>query len=207
MVLLRNEYELEIHPTNEGVSNRIRQDQDFYEHEILDYMAENYDYLRNIIIDVGANIGNHTVFFYEYFIACKIIAIEPVVRNFEVLQRNVAGREITRYFGAASDKLGTVKMVINESNMGTSRVSDEGECPVPCFPLDSLWFDEPISLIKIDVEYHEPQVLAGAKGIIDRYHPLILIEDWDAEYKKLLPGYREVKFWEKYRTYLYEWAG
>lgn len=204
MVLLRNRIELQIHPTTEGISNAIRRDQDFYEHEILDYLADNY-YIMSTIVDVGANIGNHTVFFDEYLPCRTVIAIEPVLRNFDVLQRNTGDRQVVRYFGAASDRFGTVKMLVKEDNMGTPRVSEEGECEVPCFPIDSLIFDEPVSLMKIDVEYHEPQVIAGAKQTIAIYHPLILIEDWDHQYKELLPGYKEVKYWKKYRTYLYEW--
>lgn len=206
MVLLRTRHELEIHDTFEGISNHIRTTQDFYENEILDYLADNY-YFKNVILDVGANIGNHTVFFTEYMPCSVVVAIEPALRNFEVLQRNTLNRSVVRYFGAASDKFGIVKILLNESNMGTSRISEEGNCEVPCFPIDSLIFEKPISLMKIDVEYHEPQVLAGAKETINKHHPTILIEDWDAKYKELLPGYREIKFWEKYRTYLYEWAG
>lgn len=204
MVLLRGRVELEIHPTTEGISNHIRREQDFYEDEILDYLADNY-YLQGIILDVGANIGNHTVYFNEYMPCDRVIAIEPVLKNFEILQINTSTRNIVRYFGAASDHFGTLKMLINEANMGTSKVSDEGECPVPCFPIDSLFFDTYISLIKIDVEYYEPQVLEGAKETIALHKPLILIEDWDAQYASLLPKYKQVKFWEKYRTYLYEW--
>lgn len=204
MVLLRGRIDLEIHPTTEGISNHIRNTQDFYEDEILDYLADNY-YLQGIILDVGANIGNHTVFFDEYMPCDRVVAIEPVLKNFEVLQTNTSDRNVVRYFGAASDHFGTLKMLINESNMGTSKVSDEGECPVPCFPIDSLIFDTDISLMKIDVEYYEPQVLAGAKETITLHRPSILIEDWDAQYASLLPKYKQVKFWEKYRTYLYEW--
>src|SRR5574339_885406 len=128
MVLLRNRVELEIHPTTEGISNHIRNSQDFYEDEILDYLADNY-YLQGIILDVGANIGNHTVFFDEYMPCDRVVAIEPVLRNFEILQNNTKNRDVIRYFGAASNDFGTLKMLINESNMGTSKVSDEGECP------------------------------------------------------------------------------
>lgn len=59
--------------------------------------------------------------------------------------------------------------------------------------------------MKIDVEGHEPFVLAGANKTIKRCHPLILIEDKDMQYNKLLPGYVLEKGWPKHQTYLYKW--
>jgi len=43
-----------------------------------------------------------------------------------------------------------------------------------------------ISVIKIDVEGHEFEVLEGAINTIDRYKPIIYIEVWKECYEKLL---------------------
>ena len=54
--------------------------------------------------------------------------------------------------------------------------------------LSELNIDKNISLIKIDVEGHEWEVLEGSQHTINRHKPIIYIEVWDkiGDYNKLV---------------------
>src|SRR5688500_13427209 len=105
---------------------------------------------------------------------------------------------------AISDRGGTARITPHLDNMGASQISEYGEIEIPCVPLDYLMFDD-VTLIKIDVEWHEPFVLRGAAATIQRNKPLILIEDAAGDYGNLLPDYKLLKAWKDHKTYLYGW--
>jgi hypothetical protein len=70
--------------------------------------------------------------------------------------------------------------------------------------VDDLLLLQPVTLMKIDVEWYEPQVLLGAKNIMESDKPLILIEDAKGEYAQLLPPeYELLQAWLAHKTYLY----
>lgn len=48
------------------------------------------DFIPEVIVDCGANIGLATVFFKDKYPSSKIFTIEPDVANFNMLQRNTA---------------------------------------------------------------------------------------------------------------------
>lgn len=44
---------------------------------------------NKIVVDIGANIGNHTVFFANVCKAKKVYSFEPQEKVFEILKKNV----------------------------------------------------------------------------------------------------------------------
>jgi protein O-GlcNAc transferase len=50
-----------VYKGNEIISNKIRKTSNFYEIEFLDFIKNNF-YEQSEIIDIGANIGNHSLF-------------------------------------------------------------------------------------------------------------------------------------------------
>jgi FkbM family methyltransferase len=191
---------------DEALSNHIRREKDFFEADILDYLRDHHPE-QKVIVDAGANIGNHAVYFANFLKYQSLYCFEPVPENFELLAQNLSFPHTHLYQKALSDKNTTLKIAPNTSNMGACKVDGRGSLEVKAITLDSLALQN-VTLLKIDVENHEPAVLAGAKDTINRCHPLILIEDWKQTYKKLLPDdYELEKSWPKYRTYLYKWAG
>jgi FkbM family methyltransferase len=195
---------LELHPPGDFVSDEIRQTGDFFEAEILEELTRRID--GGVLIDAGAMVGNHTAFLAEFVRHAAIHAFEPWPDNLALLFRNVAAYPtVTVHAQALSDRPRTLRMQ-SEANRGHSMVVDDGPLEVQALPLDEFAFDD-VTLLKIDVESHEPQVLIGAAATIARCHPLILIEDWTGRYGSLLPGYRLAAEWGQTRqTYLYEWA-
>lgn len=197
---------LALHEEGEGVSDGIRRDGDFYEAEILDFVRDLYPAHRTIV-DAGAFIGNHAVYFASFMLHERIHAFEPIPANFGLLVVNTAPfPTVTTHALALSNEEGMLRMRPRPHNMGASRVTKKGPIEVPAVALDDLDLGV-VTLLKIDVENHEKRLLEGARHTIARDHPLILIEDWSyGKGAKMLPGYQLVKGWEERFTYLYRWA-
>ena len=159
-----------------------------YEHDALDLIK---DYIlksgridpTSCALDIGANIGNHTLFFAEYF--KHVFAFEPNPRAYKLLEFNVFSRNISALNYGLSDKNSMMRFQVSAANIGGSKILEnnddaiDGEVinvEVRC--LDDLveMADANISLIKIDVEGHELSVLKGARGIIERDDPIIPFE-------------------------------
>lgn len=136
-------------------------------------------------IDVGANIGNHSVFFSEIF--SKVLAYEPNPRVYSILAFNSAGMNIVPLNYGLSDENSTLAFSIDPVNLGGSKVLDGGafagasdldtiEIEVRRLDEDPQVAGESISLIKIDVEGHELRVLEGAADIIRTERPIVIFE-------------------------------
>jgi FkbM family methyltransferase len=142
---------------------------------------------RRNAIDVGANKGT-----YSYFmagLARQVYAFEPNPKMFAVLRRTI-GRNVTAFPIALSDRSGTDTLRIPYGRKG---VSNQGSSLSPSKPManfipltvetrriDDLGFSD-IGFIKIDVEGHEQEVLAGAAHTISRDRPNLLIEIEEAQ--------------------------
>lgn len=176
----------------------------FFEANILDYLRDNYP-VQHTIIDAGANIGNHVAYFSNFLKYDSIYAFEPIPDNFKLLKLNSDWPNVKLFNKALSYKDETLKMAPNPVNMGASRVSRYGKTVVDAVAIDSLKLKD-VTLLKIDVEDSEAYVIAGAKETINRCHPLILLEDKNGKYAKLLDGYILEKAWPKQYTYLYRFA-
>lgn len=139
------------------------------------------------ILDIGANIGYNTLMFSDYG---PVHAYEPIFHKIVKLNcennRLKHGVNIIPY--ALSDEEKIVSMYYPKPvkasglrNFGGCSVyksenSDETiHSDVKCYKLDDIYKGVP-SIVKIDVEGHELEVLKGAENIIRKYKPTILIE-------------------------------
>lgn len=166
----------------------------FYEIDLLKYMFDiksfaNKKHFQNIVIDVGANIGNHSVFFGS-FLANHLITIEPNPNVLPILKRNLQNNinNYTLFECAVGDKecKGTIFIPDNnEENVGMAKVDvDNNEGNVEIFTLEAIfkkWLNVNeqkinISFIKIDVEGMELLVLKGAEDLLKKYNPQIFAE-------------------------------
>ncbi len=206
-VVLRETVTLELHPFGEGVSDIIRRTGDFYEAEVLDYLAEHHRRQRTIV-DAGAMIGNHTCYFAAFLAHDAIAAFEPIPDNFALLVRNTLPFPTVERFPLALTDGGSefVRMRVDRANMGACRLDGDGTLYVPAMALDALDLG-PITLLKIDVEHSERELLDGARRTIARWRPLVLLEDWTYGRiaAELLPGYVLEREWPDAFTYLYHW--
>jgi FkbM family methyltransferase len=146
------------------------------------------------IYDVGASVGNHTVWFGASWPAAVVYAFEPHAPSYDVLVEAVkangmASRTVICPYGlGAHTDRGAVVEVGNE---GMNRVVEGDD--VSIYALDSLAFRDP-DLIKIDVEGMEHEVLTGAHATLLRSHPALYVEgDLARLLEHLAPyGYRHV---------------
>lgn len=143
-----------------------------------------------VLLDIGANIGNHSVFFSSMF--KKIYAFEPNPVTYEVLRINSEyasnNKNIEHFNFGLSDAEDTLPFYVNSSNIGGSAIvskdyNSSDTISVSVKQLDDIREikNEFISLIKIDVEGHELNVLRGAKKTLTKNMPAILFEQQASE--------------------------
>lgn len=139
----------------------------------------------DIVVDVGANIGTHTIFFAKAVGPKGVVhAIEPQRIAYQFLCANVAlNAQISvrcLNVGIGAEPGSVMVPVLNpttEQNFGALRLGqfDQGEL-VDVITLDRLDLGR-CRLIKIDVEGAEGKVLAGARQTIERHHPALFVEN------------------------------
>lgn len=153
----------------------------FYE---IDFLKELTPYIRKdaVILDVGANIGNHSVYWALKADAKRIYVFEPVRDFFEILKTNVKLNNLTDKIimfniGLSNQKINGRISVFDRMNIGGTWVEQDANGNIILDKLDNIKIEENfIDLIKIDVEGHELRVLQGAKETLQKYKPAIFIE-------------------------------
>ena len=187
------EIELECPDGDDHICRMIRAFGTFYEHELLRYLAGMVGGRNGLVIDVGANIGNHAVFFAR-FLGAHVIAIEPNPSMVPILERNLrknaagGGWEIVEAAAGSSPDRGAVMLPEDGANAGMAQVrtAEDGDAGpgVDVRTLDGIVEEHyvrdpaapPVRLIKIDVEGMEPDVLEGSARTIERFAPDLVIE-------------------------------
>lgn len=138
----------------------------YYEPEMLEYIEALQ--LSGTYVDVGAYVGTHAIFFAVHCPATKVIAFEPVGEFHDVLARNVAANQLESMIELHRVGLSEVEKTVETELEGKRSV-------ITCRRLDDL-IDEPIGLLKIDVEGMELDVLRGAERLLRQHRPLIFFE-------------------------------
>lgn len=139
----------------------------------LDEMGFLLHFLRpdNLFVDVGANVGSHTVL-ASGAAGARTIAVEPIPSTFAKLQTNIRVNDLASQVEAhccgLSAETGEIEFI---SGMDTlNRVALEGEAfervRVPVRTLDDLCSGRIPKVVKIDVEGHEIAVLAGGARVL-----------------------------------------
>ncbi|MEL6689456.1 MAG: FkbM family methyltransferase [Pseudomonadota bacterium] len=157
-----------------------------------------------VIVDAGANIGNHSVFFGRFLQASKVISFEPQPAVFETLQKNldlngIPGKAHRVMLGAQKGE-GAIDVFKPQNHGGTSfKAVEGGGTPMTTIDATLTKTDRSkLKLIKIDVEGAQLDVLKGAQASIEAAKPVIWCEvfaDERAETESLLKGmgYRATK--------------
>lgn len=139
-----------------------------------------------VSIDVGASGGGYTVNLLNLSKAC--VAFEPIPWSAKALREKLyfPGLQNLRIEAVAlSDGSGEAVFKIPVSDAGrstlaeTNPVEELGDVqyiPIQRRQLDEYEFPTAVGLIKIDVEGHEEAVLRGARKLLMRDHPALIIE-------------------------------
>lgn len=132
---------------------------------------------EEVVVDLGAYTGD-TVKSYirNYGEDCyrRIYCYEITPDSFGKLQKNLAGlRDIELRLKGVADMPGRLSLSPNEYASANRLLPDsEGEVEVTTLDLD---IEEPVTLIKADIEGMEQRALAGARGHVLNDHPKLLI--------------------------------
>lgn len=156
----------------------------FYEEEMLVTLAQKYP-VQKTIIDVGAHVGNHSVFFMNFMEYEEIHAFEPYEGNRQFLEFNLFGRTGTHVHPfALSDKDGSGKMIHHETVLDHGSVHLVPGDEVQVLTLDHYDFTN-VTLIKIDAEGFDVEVIKGGMNMIMRDLPTLVVElNGSAMYQK-----------------------
>lgn len=163
------------------IQNKLSKTATPYEYELLELMHANLK-PGDLVLDIGANIGNHTVFLAKVT-KCNVMAFEPNMMlcnaHQETINLNGLESKIELYdlgVGECSGKA-HFKQLIPENIGSQSLVVDETlESTIEIVSLDSLNIAEKVRAIKIDVEGMELAVLKGGRKLITRDKPLLFVE-------------------------------
>lgn len=139
----------------------------------------------DVIIDVGANVGFYTKLFSQLTgNTGKVYAFEPDINNFNKLKNN------TRHLNnviienkAISDTTATLKLYQSKLNVDhrtylSDEFSSDKYIEIPAIKLDDYIQNQPVHLLKIDVQGFEPFVLKGAENILSNSSQIKLISEF-----------------------------
>jgi FkbM family methyltransferase len=171
---------------------------------------------RTTIIDVGTNIGETLLNFAKRNISGVNIGFEPVPFLFEKAKHNIGlnhFQNIVLNNAALSNNNETLSFnIANEFNSGgifLSAGNGDTARSVPAIRLDDYVSEHGlsrISLIKIDVEGFEMNVLQGAAETLKRFKPALFVEINDGFLKRQKSSARELFQFLRSMNYLISYA-
>ena len=157
-----------------------------YQQNTINTAYQHVKQFKNVI-DVGANVGLHSVRFCQKF--KNVYAFEPVHTNFECLEKNTKSfNNIKLYKIGLGDKSETAEISITSENNNCGAYSlvdfkDEANVITETIHIQRLDdYNLDADLIKVDVQGYEDKFLMGALETIRRCNPVIILE---VEYKKV----------------------
>jgi FkbM family methyltransferase len=158
------------------------------------FLAADADaFRRGAALDVGANIGNHSLWLARRF--AQVYAFEPNPVCIKLFEANMLMNQVdnVRLFplGLSDGPTQTLFHADLEGNLGRSGVTQTlaatatRSFPVPLDRGDDVLAGEipaplPLLLVKLDIEGHEFRALTGLYETLLRHQPLVLFESHHA---------------------------
>lgn len=173
----------------------------FYEQNILEDLSE-FISKDSVICDIGANIGNHTLYWLSHINPRFVYCFEPRQETFQILERNIK-------INGFSDKVKCINVALSNNDIKLStqkfeiyNIGGNSYCAnqsgnIMAQSLDNIIIDRHIDFMKIDVEGMEVTVLEGAKNTIKKHLPVIFIESFEAKHKEVKKILNELGYFLK----------
>lgn len=188
---------------NDYIGNEISAN-GFFEYEELECVKNFFNKIgintfEGIFLDIGANIGNHSIYFSKYFTEVHSFEVSEQTRR--LLQINASYfKNIYVHNYGLGDFDGFVDLRENPTNSGgTSIVKKNTTGGFEVRRLDNINFNyKKISLIKMDVEGYEMNVINGGMNLFLKHRPIILYELHSADFKN---GKPEINSWLQKNNY------
>lgn len=135
----------------------------------------------DVVFDVGAHVGYFTaIASLRVGPAGRVVAFEPRPVNLGLLRRHVQVNDldnVTVVEAGVGRGSGTARFE-EGTGSGTGKIADQGELTVRVVRLDDVVGEDGLpepDFIKIDVEGGELDVLEGARGLLERARPRLLV--------------------------------
>jgi FkbM family methyltransferase len=183
------EIPIAVHSKSDAITGQLRTFGTFFEVHFLNFLRHHICNQKNII-DIGANIGNHSVFFDKFLNCDKIYCFEPEPENLKLLRYNMKDAVQTGkceiFDVALSNAIGELPFYNTDpGNFGGFGLENFNfpDCKsylvnekITVKPLDDYQFKN-VSLIKMDIEGHELKALSGATQTIINNQPVVFVEE------------------------------
>jgi len=184
IIISHNNFMIECFENDDMANNIVKKNIQWEPHITKFIEIYNNRYDINNIIDVGANFGYHSLLFSKY-VKNNVYSFEPQSQNYDLLTNNIKYNNISNiitYNNACGDNIENINMEIIDTttniNMGDftpNYINSNNYNTIKSILLDSIDFPK-IDIIKIDVQGWEIKVLNGAKIMIEKYKPILIIE-------------------------------
>ncbi len=183
-----------VHVEKDHIPKVVRETNNFYESKYLSQLATFYK-PKGIVVDCGANIGNHTIYFAK-FCKARVLAYEPVPHNAVCLAVNVALNNVLPQVDMMKHGLGIAPGAVSlqktvADNFGSfsavyeilparNEISESLCVNIFITSLDDslkqLEINSNIAIFKIDAEGMEHDILRGALKTIEESLPVVGVE-------------------------------
>ena len=137
-----------------------------------------------MILDIGANIGNHSLYFATVMHPQRIYSFEPIKETYEILQKNIEINNLNNVIisfniACGAESARGKRKNYDCNNIGGTSILECCEGEFDICTIDSMKLKDKIALIKIDVEGFEENVILGALQTIKMNKPVIMVEAFD----------------------------
>jgi FkbM family methyltransferase len=173
---LGKEAKLRVPDGSDPLQDAVRTSGEFFEGRMLEELGRHLP--PGGVIDVGANIGNHAVFFGA-ICGRRVLAFEPNPRARGILEHNVSLNGLDDIVTIRSCALGAAPgrgALRDPGNLGAVTVAPAPDGEVEIQTLDAAVRGEDVRLIKVDVGGQEESVLRGAMRTIRRHLPALVVD-------------------------------
>jgi FkbM family methyltransferase len=187
-----------VNPHDTIISKSLTVYGEYAEHEMM--LLSHWVQPGQTIIDVGANIGTHSVFFsHQVGSDGNVVALEVQPEIFDVLKQNLKLNNCNNMNvlnlagGAAIGELELLELDYGrDGNFGAYSfcIDDIGrylpvnprarQTLIPVIPLDNLDL-EICHLLKVDAEGMELEILTGAAQLVEKHRPILYLENNNRE--------------------------
>jgi len=171
---------------NTDIGNKLYLEGNFEKKELK--LCEKYINENSIVIDIGANIGIHSIYFSKIATKGKVLSIEPQVTIYPTLLKNISTFDNIIPLNIAIDsKMKISEFFITDDNAYSSLKDTRRKKMLQIKQVITLPFDalinlfEKIDFIKIDVEGFEKNVLLSMNNILTKDKPTLFIEIYKGE--------------------------
>ncbi len=154
----------------------------------------------SVCLDVGANIGHHTLFMAKLARDGAVHSFEPLLKLCAQIDESVRKNNIQNVYihpYGLSNVSETHTIQTNLLNIGKTTLDSRYQGgvteEVSIKRLDDIWDTEiPVSFVKIDVEGHEYQALLGMEQMLKKDLPVLLFEYSPVFYRENQTDCREL---------------